>query len=213
MTNPRKPIFDAVRPVARAGLFNDPGNVLALDNLLDAFGVPREGQAPAAPVNSPKASEPRWLVEARRLIGTKEIPGPQHNPVIVSWWKRLGAVWFKDDETPWCGGFVAHCIETAGLSFPKHYPRALAWADWGKPCPPTVGAVVVFRRQGGGHVGFLVGEDAQHYHVLGGNQSNSVNIMRLDKARAVAIRWPKELGLLTPGLPKLIGGARSENEA
>lgn len=38
----RKPIFDAVRAAARPGLFNDPGNVLALDNLLDAFDVPRD---------------------------------------------------------------------------------------------------------------------------------------------------------------------------
>lgn len=39
--DPRKDIFDAVRAGARPGLFNDPGNVLALDNLLDAFGVAR----------------------------------------------------------------------------------------------------------------------------------------------------------------------------
>lgn len=38
--DPRKPIFDAVRAAAPTGLFNDAGNVLALDNLLDAFGVP-----------------------------------------------------------------------------------------------------------------------------------------------------------------------------
>ena len=36
----RAAIFNAVRAVARPGLFNDPGNVQALDNLLDAFGVP-----------------------------------------------------------------------------------------------------------------------------------------------------------------------------
>ncbi|NLR72866.1 hypothetical protein HGI47_18480 [Novosphingobium sp. ERN07] len=41
MNDPRKPIFDAVRAAARPGLFNDPGNVLALDNLLDAFDVKR----------------------------------------------------------------------------------------------------------------------------------------------------------------------------
>lgn len=41
----RKPIFDAVRDAAPAGLFNDPGNILALDNLLDAFGVPRAPEA------------------------------------------------------------------------------------------------------------------------------------------------------------------------
>lgn len=43
--DPRKPIFDAVRTAAPQGLFNDAGNVLALDNLLDAFGVGRSGAA------------------------------------------------------------------------------------------------------------------------------------------------------------------------
>lgn len=41
MTDPRKPIFDAVRALARPGLFDDSGNIYALDNLLDAFNVPR----------------------------------------------------------------------------------------------------------------------------------------------------------------------------
>jgi hypothetical protein len=57
MTDPRKPIFDAVRALARPGLFNDPGNILALDNLLDAFNVPRAGQAkPSAPVPAAPAA-------------------------------------------------------------------------------------------------------------------------------------------------------------
>lgn len=50
--DPRKPIFDAVRAVARPGLFDDPGHVLALDNLLDAFSVPRPPAAPPAPVSA-----------------------------------------------------------------------------------------------------------------------------------------------------------------
>jgi uncharacterized protein (TIGR02594 family) len=212
MSDPRKPIFDAVRVAARAGLFNDKGNVLALDNLLDAFNVPRAGQGQAAPV-SPKAQDPRWLVEAGKLVGTKEIPGPKHNPFIVAAWKRLGAGWFTDDETPWCGLFVAHCMEVSGLPYPKMFPRAMAWAEWGKACAPTVGAVVVFKRQGGGHVGFLVGEDLKHYFVMGGNQGNAVNVMKLEKARAVAIRWPLSLGVPTPGLPKMAVGEVSRNEA
>ncbi len=44
----RKTIFAAVRDAAPAGLFNDPGNVLVLDNLLDAFGVPRPDAFPPA---------------------------------------------------------------------------------------------------------------------------------------------------------------------
>lgn len=47
----RKTIFAAVREAAPAGLFNDAGNVLALDNLLDAFGVPRDGSGAARRVS------------------------------------------------------------------------------------------------------------------------------------------------------------------
>lgn len=41
MTNLRGQVFDAMRAAARPGIFEDPGNILALDNLCDAFGVPR----------------------------------------------------------------------------------------------------------------------------------------------------------------------------
>lgn len=214
MTDPRKPIFDAVRAGGRPGLFSDPGNILALDNLLDAFDVPRPGSVTKAVTPSPKAGDPRWMAEARRLIGQREIPGPKHTAWIASSWKRLGAGWFTDDETPWCGLYVAHCIEAAGLPFPKMFPRAKSWADWGKPCPPTVGAVIVFGRAGGGHVGFLVGENASNYYVLGGNQSNAVNITPIAKSRKVpsGIRWPLSLGVPAPGLPWMTGGTVSVNE-
>lgn len=39
--NPRKPIFDAVKALV-PGVWGDPGHIYAMDNLLDAFGVPRE---------------------------------------------------------------------------------------------------------------------------------------------------------------------------
>lgn len=219
MTDPRKAIFDAVR-CAQPGVFNDPTDgtrrIGALDSLLDAFGVPRAGQVAAsrtAAASSPRQAKPRWLTIAEAMKGVEEIPGPRHNPVIVKMRMALGGFGFNDDDIPWCGDFAAHCIKAAGLAFPKLYPRALAWAEWGKKCPPTVGAVVVFKRNGGGHVGFLVGEDRLHYHVLGGNQLNAVNVMRMAKARAVAIRWPNELGLPSPGLPQMIGGDVSRNEA
>jgi hypothetical protein len=41
MNDPRKDTFDAVRAITPPGLFNDPGNILALNNLLDAFGAQR----------------------------------------------------------------------------------------------------------------------------------------------------------------------------
>lgn len=42
MTDPRKAAFDGVRAVCPKNPFNDPGNVHAFHNLLDAFGAPRE---------------------------------------------------------------------------------------------------------------------------------------------------------------------------
>jgi uncharacterized protein (TIGR02594 family) len=162
-----------------------------------------------------RVNEPKWMEEARRRIGEREIRGPRHNKWIAEGWGRLGARWFNDDETPWCGFFVAHCIDYAGLPYPSAslFPRALAWNDWGKPCPPAVGAVVVFQRPGGGHVGFLVGHNAQNYYVLGGNQSDMVNIQPIAKSRAVGIRWPASLALPASGLPVMSGGTVSTNEA
>lgn len=41
MIDPRAPVFSAVRNVLPR-VWDDPGNILAMDNLLDAFGFPRE---------------------------------------------------------------------------------------------------------------------------------------------------------------------------
>jgi uncharacterized protein (TIGR02594 family) len=165
-------------------------------------------------IAAPAAGEPAWLTEARSLMGTKEIPGPSHNSWIVERWARLGASWFNDDETPWCGLFVAHCMQVAGHPYPAkgQFARALAWNDWGKPCGSILGAVAVFGRTGGGHVGFLVGESSDRLYVLGGNQSNAVNIMPIAKTRLVGLRWPASLPLGTAKPARMSGGVVSVNE-
>lgn len=136
---------------------------------------------------------PKWLEVAKQAIGTKEITGPKHSPIIVGWLKKLSA-WWKDDETPWCGTFVAHCLLEAGIPYAGKWFRAKDWAGYGALLRPHLlapGAILVFERQGGGHVGFYVGEDDLCYHVLGGNQGNSVSVSRILKARCIATRWPK----------------------
>lgn len=141
---------------------------------------------------------------AKDSIGLKEIPGAKHNSTIQSWLARLGA-WWRDDETPWCGVFVAHCMKEAGLPVPQHWMRAKAWADYGSNLRSThvaPGAILVFARQGGGHVGFYAGEDSTYFYVLGGNQGNAVTISKIAKARCIAIRWPK--GEPVIGGPKLV---------
>lgn len=148
-----------------------------------------------------------WLDVAETHIGLREIPGPKHSPVILRWLRDLSA-WWKDDETPWCGTFVAHCMKEVGLPIPKLWMRAKAWSDYGallRPDRLAPGAILVFGRKGGGHVGFYVGEDSIYYHVLGGNQSNGVNIMKLAKSRLIASRWPR-------GIPVIGGPVRLKSD-
>lgn len=143
------------------------------------------------------------MITARSLIGTKETAGPANNAKIMSWANKLGAkvlgIVYPNDATPWCGLFVAHCVTSAGLSAPAIAIRAKAWATWGQHVVPREGCVLVFNRDGGGHVGFYVGEDSTTYHVLGGNQSDAVNVTRILKSRMIASRWPSNVPVT--GLP------------
>ena len=132
-----------------------------------------------------KETAPKILVEAVKHIGTKEIVGKQHNPTILSWAKALGLEKvYTNDEIPWCGLFVAYCAHAAGLDVVKHPLWALNWNKYGNVAKVAMlGDVLTFTRNGGGHVGIYVGEDNTHYHVLGGNQNNSVSVSRIAKDR------------------------------
>jgi uncharacterized protein (TIGR02594 family) len=127
---------------------------------------------------------PRILVQAVSLIGTREIIGKNHNPIILSWAIELGLKAYTNDEIPWCGLFIAYCAHKAGVEVVEQPLWALNWAKYGtKESTPMLGDVLTFKRDGGGHVGLYVGEDRTHYHVLGGNQNNQVNVMRIAKSR------------------------------
>ena len=132
-----------------------------------------------------------WIAQARQHIGMAEIPGKQHNPTIQNWLRTLKA-WWSDDETPWCGTFVAYCCRMADRGVPKEWFRALSWVDAGERLTaPAYGCIVVFNRTGGGHVGFVVGRDREgNLMVLGGNQGNKVSIAKFAKDRVVAYVWP-----------------------
>lgn len=146
------------------------------------------------------STDPAWLMAARALLGTREAAGSANNPTILGWAKRLGVkvlgIIYNADSVPWCGLFVAHCLREAGVDLAemKVGVRAKAWATWGVPVASdrlAPGAILVFDRAGGGHVAFYVGEDLGFYHVLGGNQGDTVSIMRLAKSRCIARRWPR----------------------
>jgi uncharacterized protein (TIGR02594 family) len=160
------------------------------------------------------AQEPAWLLAARAKLGTREAAGSANNATIMGWAKRVGmkvlGIAYNADSVPWCGLFVATCMREAGIEPPPISVRAKAWATWGANLNTGApGAVLVFEREGGGHVGFYVGEDTTHFHVLGGNQGDAVTIVRIARNRCIARRWPHGLAVIggpvrmtgAPGIP------------
>lgn len=134
--------------------------------------------------------EPRWLTLARRYSGLSEIKGKNHAPEILEMWRALGLP-YRDDETPWCAAFVGFALEASGITSTRS-AWARSYEGWGVKLDwPTVGCVVTFKRDGGGHVGFVTGIDqGGNLMVLGGNQSDAVNIKPFSKSRVTAYRWP-----------------------
>jgi uncharacterized protein (TIGR02594 family) len=160
--------------------------------------------------------EPLWLAAARRDVGLRETLGPNDSPWLRRVLGALGAKWLLGQ--PWCGGAVAHWMAQAGLSRPKAWYRARAWLNWGEHIVlPAVGAVVVFERQGGGHVGLVVGLDQRgRLMVLGGNQGDAVSIAPFDRSRVLGFRWPSEQIALLRNEPLpfvAAAGPSSTNEA
>ena len=124
---------------------------------------------------------PRTIEEALKRYNVIEAPGPPDNPTIMGWRDELlkAGVNVKDfthDSVPWCGLFAA-IVVFHRMNDPKEVVEdplwALNWAKYGvKSDRPSLGDVLTFVRNGGGHVGFYVGEDSSCYHVYGGNQSD-----------------------------------------
>lgn len=136
-----------------------------------------------------KIQSPKVIAVAVGYLGTNEAKGPVNNPVIMRWAQDLGLKQYTADSIAWCGLFVARVVSKAGFEPVKDPLWARNWAKWGTgEKVAMLGDVLVFVREGGGHVGFYVAEDKDFYHVLGGNQSDSVTITRIAKSRCIGIR-------------------------
>lgn len=135
--------------------------------------------------------EQTWITKAKSYIGLKEIKGDVAAPEIVQFWKDIKNSGLKDDETPWCAGFVGACLEQVGIKSTRS-AASQSYLNWGEVLSkPIMGCIVVFKRDGGGHVGFVMGKDQNgNIMVLGGNQSDAVNIKPFKTERIVGYRWP-----------------------
>lgn len=138
--------------------------------------------------------DPPWYRRAREELGQAEIPGAQHSSRVLEYFAKAGRPDIGDDETAWCSAFACFAFEMEDIPSARTL-WARNWAKWGIPLrAPQIGAVCVFTRGEGGHVGFFAGysNDGRHMLILGGNQSNKVCYAWYPVDRLIAVRWPKD---------------------
>ena len=109
-------------------------------------------------------------------LGVKERAGKKHNPRIIEY-HSVTTLNATTDEVPWCSSFVNWVVIQAGHE-PTRSAMAASWKRWGKRLKrPKKGCIAGFvRSDGTGHVGIYVSGDSGKYKLLGGNQSNAVNV-------------------------------------
>lgn len=160
------------------------------------------------PAPKVKRDDLPWMAEARAVLGRHEVTD---NGWLRRWLGSDGHALGDPATLPWCGDFVETSIRLAlpEEPIPANPYWALNWRKFGKPTKPTYGAVASVSRDGGGHVAFLVGQDRTRFYCLGGNQSNRVSIVPMDKARfpADAFRWPATYPVQKINLPWMNSGA------
>ena len=208
------------RTIAAVRAFQQ-ANGLVVDGIIGPKTLGKLFGSAAPAIGGAAAAGPMvWYEEAKRLLGVREGPKALNNPVILDWADDLD-IHYPSDDIAWCGLFVAHCVGATlpDEPLPANPLGARNWAKFGTASKAAEGAILVFWRKspqsGFGHVGFYHGEDAATYHVLGGNQGDSVSIAKVAKDRLVAngIRRPTTAGPLAGGaVESHLAGATSTDE-
>lgn len=148
-----------------------------------------------SPIDIAPGEDLLWMHVARELVGTKEVAGPKHNPLIVDFF-RSTSLQASADEVPWCAAFVGHCLKSAGVK-PSGRASARSYLTWGEHLTkPVFGCVAVLQRGDNpaqGHVGFYVRTkpgSVGRVVLLGGNQGNAVCEATYPADRVLEYRWP-----------------------
>lgn len=176
-----------------------------LKNLFSKIPAPKSLVTIGKTVILPETRNMKVLKMAASQIGVKEVKGRGSNAVVeeyLAYGFRSNKSGLKDD-VPWCAGFVAWCLEKVGMGSTNSL-MARSYEKWGlsvkdKPLP---GDIIVFYRNslssGQGHVGFYVASHgSSRAYVLGGNQSDSVNVTSYSKVKMRDIRRSSKAGEYT----------------
>ena len=138
---------------------------------------------------------------AQRFVGIKEVAGTSSHPQILAM-LQLDQKWPGGDDVPWCSAFMNDVGWLLRLPRSKSL-RARSWLTVGRPVTideAEAGFDVVILKRGKakqpgpdvieapGHVGLFAGREGNFVLVLGGNQSDAVNVKRFPAGRVLGIR-------------------------
>lgn len=141
--------------------------------------------------------EPAWLERARFYLqkGVRETPSREtDNPDIAHFHRfTVAGVPEHPDEVHWCSSFVNCCLIESGEKGTRS-KSARTWLEYGHEIHvPQLGCIAVYEREGGYHVGFVVGVATNgDLELLGGNQGNAVSIRRRSSEHLLSLRMPGE---------------------
>lgn len=126
------------------------------------------------------------------MLGVKEIAGPEHNPIILDFFKAAGHSWVRDDETAWCSAFLCWVAEQCGYKHP-HSLLARDWLNVGEVVTePIQGDIAIYWRVAAntnyGHVHLWLNSTYENNYGIGGNQSNMVTYAPYPKSRLLGYR-------------------------
>ena len=135
------------------------------------------------------------LLESLKHYGIKEVTGNLDNPFIVQMLSDIDSD-VRHDEVSWCSAYMNYICKKLGYIHTDSL-RARSWLTMPiKILKPSLGDIVIFWRNDPkgweGHVGLYVSEDKNNIFVLGGNQSDQVNISAYPKTRVLGYRQTKK---------------------
>lgn len=151
---------------------------------------------------------PKLVSAGLQYLGVREIKGVANNPAIMEMANALGLskIYVSDDKQSWCALFLNYLIRITDK--PRLNPdgdlynllRAKYLLNWGKPVQKgdeRLGDLMIFNREGGGHVGLLIAQTGSTYWILGGNQNDCVNFTEIAKDRLIGARRYYATGIPT----------------
>ena len=138
------------------------------------------------------------LLEVLSHYGLSEVAGSDSNPEILEFFRELDYDWVNDDSAvSWCSAMLSYYAKKCGYEY-HHGLNARGWLNMPvMVLHPSLGDVVILWRNDihswEGHCALFISWTHTKVYLLGGNQSNQINITAYPRDRIIGIRQLRKI--------------------